>query len=190
MKLLSRVAWLAAGAGLGAGAVVGAALLAWGWPALVGPGPALPASEVARLEALGEAALASEDIPVAALLLYRGEVVGEGHNTVRADLDAGGHAEIQAISAALRRFGVKGFFELDRQELELVTTFEPCPMCQGAVALYGIGAVTYLGGKPLMHHLELERARLGYLWRRRWVEPTTLQERLFARHPNRQRAAP
>ena len=183
-----RALWLGLGFGLGLGAAGGAVLLAWGWPALLGPSTAIDPEQVARLEALGRRALASEDIPVAALLLYRGEVVGEGHNTVRAHHDAGGHAEIQALSAALRRFGVQAFFELDRQELELVSTFEPCPMCQGALTMYGIRKVTFLGAKPLGQHLELEEARLRYLWSRRWAEPADLQERLFELHPSRVRA--
>lgn len=180
----ARLLWLAAGVVLGLGLAAALVALSWGWPRLVGPGPALPEAQVARLEALGRQALETEDIPVAALLVYRGEVIGAGHNTVRAHHDAGGHAEIQAISEALRRYGEPEFFKLERGEMELITTFEPCPMCQGAIAMYGIGKVTYLGSKPLGRHLELEQVRLRYLWTRRWVRPEDLQQRLFELHPS------
>jgi tRNA(Arg) A34 adenosine deaminase TadA len=61
----------------------------------------LDAVLIERLVSLGKKALDSNDVPIAALLLSNGEVIGEGFNTVLRDGNAGGHAEINAISSAI-----------------------------------------------------------------------------------------
>lgn len=179
----ARLRWGLAGALLGLGLAGALYVGLLGRARWAGPAARLPAPTVEALEALGEAALASEDIPVAAVLLYEGEIVGRGHNTVRRDGHAGGHAEIVALSEALARYGPEGFAELDRGALVLVSTFEPCPMCQGALALYDVRKVTFLRAKTVGRQLELERRRLEHLWTREQAEPVLLQEQLFSRHP-------
>ncbi len=139
------------------------------------------------LEAQANQALDTLDIPVGALLLYRGQIVGRGHNTVRGLHNAGGHAEIEALSEALQHYGIDGFAELDHSELEILSTFEPCPMCQGALAMWDVPNVTFLRSKSVGRQLELERARFNYLWSRVQRQPVDLQERLFSRHPKYQR---
>lgn len=147
------------------------------------PDDRLPSSLVQALEAEATQALSTLDVPVGALLLYKGDVVGRGHNRVRSGLRAGGHAEIEALSDALARYGIDGFGALDRAELVLVSTFEPCPMCQGALAMWDVRRVTFLRSKSVGRQLQLERARFNYLWSRVQREPVDLQERLFSRHP-------
>lgn len=98
--------------------------------------------------------------------------------------DAGGHAEINAISDALASLGAEGFEALDRERLELVTTFEPCPMCQGALAMWDIRKVSFLRAKSVGRQLELEGKRVRYLWTRAQREPVDLQEALFRLHPS------
>lgn len=82
-----------------------------------------------RALALAEGALASDDVPIGAIVLDpAGEVVGEGFNTRERDADPLGHAELVALRAAastLRTWRLDG--------CTLVVTLEPCTMCAGAI---------------------------------------------------------
>jgi len=84
-------------------------------------------------EALTEAraALATDDVPVGALVLDRhGEVIGRGRNRREADHDPTAHAEVLAIREAAE---ARGNWRL--AGCTLVVTLEPCTMCAGAVGL-------------------------------------------------------
>jgi tRNA(adenine34) deaminase len=82
-----------------------------------------------RALALAEQALASDDVPVGAVVLdASGEVVGEGFNTRERDADPLGHAELVALRAAASSLGT---WRLDG--CTLVVTLEPCTMCAGAI---------------------------------------------------------
>ena len=155
MKSRSGAAALALGALAGLAVAGGAYLGLLSKARTSGPQDTLPPAVVAELERLGTDALRTEDIPVASVLLYDGEIIGRGHNTVRATGHAGGHAEINALSEALAKYGPDGFAKLDRNALELISTFEPCPMCQGALALYDVRRVTFLRAKTVGRQLEL-----------------------------------
>ncbi|HUU00954.1 MAG TPA: tRNA adenosine(34) deaminase TadA [Myxococcota bacterium] len=81
-------------------------------------------------EALGEAARAFEagEVPVGAVVVFDGRVVGRGRNRKESGLDPTAHAEIIAIRQAAA--------ELGRWRLSgctLYATLEPCPMCIGAM---------------------------------------------------------
>ena len=171
---------LAAVALIGAGMVLLAYYRPWS--------PLVPQHEphriVRRLETLGDSALGSRDVPVAALILYGDSVIGSGYNTVKAAGDAGGHAEINAISSALRRMGEKEFSALNRDSLVLVTTFEPCAMCRGAIVLYNIRRVDILKRKPTAALLREDIRILRYYWQREFSGPEALQDTLFGRHPD------
>lgn len=80
--------------------------------------------------ALELAALAefAGDVPVGAVVVRAGEVVGEGYNTREAQCDPAGHAEISALRNAARRLGR---WRLD--DCDLYITLEPCTMCAGAI---------------------------------------------------------
>lgn len=74
-------------------------------------------------------AAAHGDVPVGAILLDpSGNVVARGHNRREVDHDPTAHAEIVAIREAAR---LRGQWRLD--DLTLVVTLEPCPMCAGAI---------------------------------------------------------
>jgi len=84
-------------------------------------------------EALTEAraALATDDVPVGAVVLDRhGEVIGRGRNRREADHDPTAHAEVLAIREAAE---ARGNWRLEG--CTLVVTLEPCTMCAGAVGL-------------------------------------------------------
>ncbi|MFC0646881.1 nucleoside deaminase [Cellulomonas phragmiteti] len=96
------------------------------------PSPSATAADEAAMDlALAEAraALASDDVPVGAVVLGPdGAVVGRGRNTREADGDPTGHAEVVALRAAAAALGR---WRLDG--CTLVVTLEPCLMCAGAV---------------------------------------------------------
>jgi len=139
--------------------------------------------EQKRLALLGGEALQSNDVPVGALLLYNGEIIGEGFNTVMRDGNAAGHAEINAISAALQGTGLEEFMAFDRDSLKLISTFEPCEMCIGAILEYRIQNVEFLKGKPLSHWVRENLRRILYRLHLHEREPTCLQDSLFNLHP-------
>ena len=91
-------------------------------------------------EALGLAidASAHGDVPVGALVLRNGEVIGRGANRTVRDQDPTAHAEVLAIREASRALGS---WRLDG--CELVVTLEPCAMCAGAIVLARLDRVTF-----------------------------------------------
>ena len=93
---------------------------------------------VEMLVEAGRRSLPSRDVPTAAAVLYK-ELVIVGWNDAAASLNAAGHAEINALTNAIHHFGsAQRFKDLDRERLYFVTTYEPCPMCIGALAEHKI----------------------------------------------------
>ncbi len=90
-----------------------------------------------------ERALATDDVPVGAVALYRGAIVGRGHNRREADNDPTAHAEIIAIRAAAAALGL---WRLDG--VTLYCTLEPCSMCAGAMVLARLPRLVYAATDP------------------------------------------
>ncbi len=122
-------------------------------------------------------------MPIAALLTYHDSTIGRGFNTVLRDGNSGGHAEINAISDAIRHRGRINFDSLDREKLVLLTTFEPCAMCKGAIIQYRIKNVRFIEPKSLSHWLRDDLRGVGYELRKQRVGPELLQDSLFRSHP-------
>ena len=80
----------------------------------------------ALLEA--ERAYEEGEIPVGAVVLLQGKVIGRGHNQVERLKDPTAHAEIIAITAAAAHQSSKWLYDAD-----LYVTKEPCAMCAGAI---------------------------------------------------------
>jgi tRNA(adenine34) deaminase len=94
------------------------------------------------LELAREAARAGE-VPVGAVVVAGGAIVGEGHNAPRALADPTAHAEILALRRAAQALGT------DRLDgCELWVTLEPCAMCAGAIAHARIARVYYGAADP------------------------------------------
>ena len=85
-----------------------------------------------------ERALAKREVPIGAVVVAGGRVIGRGHNLVETLMDATAHAEMQAITAAMSTLGGKYL-----NECTLYVTVEPCVMCGGALAWSQIGRVVY-----------------------------------------------
>ncbi|HUX76411.1 MAG TPA: tRNA adenosine(34) deaminase TadA [Anaerolineae bacterium] len=91
-------------------------------------------------EALAEAeqALAHGDVPVGAVAVRDGIIVGRGHNRREADADPTAHAEMIALREAARALGgwrLAG--------VTLYCTLEPCPMCAGAMVAARLPQLVY-----------------------------------------------
>lgn len=112
--------------------------------------------------ALARTALTMGEVPVGAVVVQSGTIIGRGHNRTRIDHDPTAHAEIVAIREATRLLGNDRLDDCD-----LWVTLEPCTMCAGAIAHTRIrrlyyGAVDAKGGavesgvrffdSPTCHH--------------------------------------
>lgn len=96
---------------------------------------------------LARRALVAGDVPVGAIVVREGQVIGEGYERTRARLDPAAHAEIEALRAACRTLDT-----LDLSGATLYTTVEPCVLCAYAVrqsrihrVIFGVNAGA-LGG--------------------------------------------
>jgi tRNA(adenine34) deaminase len=90
--------------------------------------------------ALAQAKLAPahDDVPVGAVVVRDGTVIGSGHNERERRQDPTAHAEMLALQEAARALG--GWRLL---ETTLFVTLEPCAMCAGAVVLARVPRVVY-----------------------------------------------
>ena len=93
--------------------------------------------------ALAEAAIAVGEVPVGAVIVRDGKIIGRGHNRTRIDQDPTAHAEIVAIRQATQSLGN------DRlEDCDLWVTLEPCTMCAGAIAHARIKRLYYAAEDP------------------------------------------
>ena len=90
--------------------------------------------------ALAEARLAAAEgeIPIGAVVVCGGRVVGRGHNLTERLSDVTAHAEMQAITAAAQTLGGKYL-----TDCTLYVTVEPCLMCAGAIAWCQLRRIVY-----------------------------------------------
>lgn len=96
-------------------------------------------------EALIEAEKALEigEVPIGAVVIKDGAVIGRGHNLRETTNDPTAHAEVIALREAAQR---SGSWRLTG--CELYVTIEPCPMCAGAIILARIDRVVYGAADP------------------------------------------
>jgi tRNA(Arg) A34 adenosine deaminase TadA len=137
-----------------------------------------------ELDAIGQNALKSKDMPISAILIYNFEIIGRGHNTVVRDSEAGGHAILNAISDAIKNVGLETFSYLNHDSMKIVTTYEPCEMCKGALIEYKIKSLEFLKPKSLSYWLEKQYNELGYEFYKKKLEGSELQDSLFRLHPS------
>lgn len=114
--------------------------------------------------ALAEArtGLAEGGIPIGSVLVHDGRIIGRGHNRRVQNGSVVLHAEMDALENAGRQ--VASVY----RQCTLYTTLSPCPMCSGAIALYGIPRVVIGENRTFAG----EEAWL----RQRGVELTVLQD--------------
>ncbi len=83
-------------------------------------------------------ALVHDDVPVGAVVVVAGEVVGRGHNERELRQDPTAHAEVIALREAAERLGTWRILDS-----VLYVTLEPCAMCAGAIVLGRVPRVVY-----------------------------------------------
>jgi len=83
------------------------------------------------------------EVPVGALVVSNGQVVGQGFNAVIRDQDPSGHAEIMALRQAGSTLG-----NYRLVDCELYVTLEPCAMCAGAIVQARIKRVVFGAKDP------------------------------------------
>jgi tRNA(adenine34) deaminase len=96
----------------------------------------------AALELAHDAAAAGE-VPVGAVVVSEGEIVGRGYNHPISGHDPTAHAEIAAMREAAQRLG-----NYRLGGCELFVTLEPCVMCAGAIMHARIARVIYGAADP------------------------------------------
>ncbi len=105
----------------------------------------MEADEKFMAEALRQAreALDAGEIPIGAVVVWKGRVIAKGHNLTETLHDPTAHAEMIAITAATEAIGGKYL-----NDCTLYVTVEPCPMCAGALNWAQTGRVVYGAGDP------------------------------------------
>ena len=95
--------------------------------------------------ALAEArrALEHDDVPIGAVVVLDGDVIGAGHNERELRQDPTAHAEVIALRAAAAKVGSWRILGA-----ELFVTLEPCAMCAGAIVLARVARVVYGAPDP------------------------------------------
>ena len=96
-----------------------------------------------RAIALAEVAQQAGEVPVGALLVRDGEIIGEGWNRPIGTHDPSAHAEIVALrdaAARVQNYRLSG--------TTLYVTLEPCPMCAGAIIHARVARVVFGASDP------------------------------------------
>jgi len=106
-----------------------------------------PADEACHFmqQAMEQARLAAEqgEVPVGAVVVKNGHIIGQGYNQPIVRCDPSAHAEIVALRAAAEH---EGNYRLDG--CDLYVTLEPCVMCSGAILQARLGRVIYGSTEP------------------------------------------
>jgi len=100
-----------------------------------------------------EMGLSEGGIPIGSVLVYRGQIIGRGHNRRVQKGSVVLHGEMDAFENAGRQPAAV------YRECTLYTTLSPCPMCSGAILLYGIPRVIVGENQTFMGEEALLRAR-------------------------------
>lgn len=91
-----------------------------------------------RAVALAKISALEGEVPVGAVVVKDGEIVGEGRNRRELGKNALYHAETEAIDNACKKLGGWRLWQC-----EMFVTLEPCPMCAGAIINSRIQKVTF-----------------------------------------------
>ena len=100
----------------------------------------------------------ANEVPIGAVIVAGGEVIGAAHNEIKRTGDPTAHAEVLAITQAARKIG-----DWRLNDCTLYVTKEPCPMCAGASIMSRVGRVVWgchdpkmgcLGGATPLHEVK------------------------------------
>lgn len=92
---------------------------------------------------LSKMSLETCDVPIGAVIIYKGSIIGKGINTRESKNNVLGHAEINAILEASSTLN-----SWNLEECEMYVTLKPCSMCEEIIKQSRISKVYYLLDKP------------------------------------------
>lgn len=121
--------------------------------------------------------LAEGGIPIGAVIVHQGRIIGRGHNRRVQQGSAILHGEMDALERAGRQPASV------YRESVLYTTLSPCPMCSGAILLYGIPWVVIGENRTFMGEEELLRSRGVQVEVRQDSQCVALMEQFIAEKP-------
>lgn len=116
-------------------------------------------------------------IPIGAVLVHRGAVIGRGHNRRVQDGSAIRHAEMDAFERAGRQLASV------YRESTMYTTLSPCAMCSGAILLYGVARVVVGENRTFVGEEDLLRSRGVQVEVVQDPECIAMMTRFIAEHP-------
>ncbi|MGD0038666.1 MAG: tRNA adenosine(34) deaminase TadA [Bacteroidota bacterium] len=85
----------------------------------------------------------ADEVPVGAVIVHKGEIIGRGYNQIEQLQDPTAHAEMIAITAAANHLNSRRL-----ENCALYVTLEPCPMCAGAIVLARIPMLVFSSYDP------------------------------------------
>ncbi len=88
-------------------------------------------------------ALILDEVPIGAIITYRGKIIATGYNKRNTNKNSTSHAELIAISEACNKLG-----DWRLEECSIYITLEPCPMCAGAIVQARVSTVVYGAPSP------------------------------------------
>lgn len=118
-----------------------------------------------------EEAFRQGEIPVGAVIVNRGCIIGRGHNQTEALTDVTAHAEMVALTAASNHTGGKYL-----PDCTIYVTVEPCTMCAGALGWSQIGRIVYGAPDTKRGYFSHTRALNSAIHPRTQVEGGVLEE--------------
>ncbi len=117
-------------------------------------------------------------IPIGSVLVYRGRIIGRGHNRRVQRGSAILHGEMDALEQAGRQAAAV------YRESALYTTLSPCPMCSGAILLYGIPTVIIGENQTFVGDEDLLRSRGVTVQVLQDVDCIRMMSRFIREHPD------
>lgn len=93
--------------------------------------------------AQADEAASEDEVPIGAVIVCRGRIIGKGHNMTERLKDPTAHAEMIALTSATQAMGGKYL-----NDCTLYVTVEPCPMCAAALCWAQIGRIVYGAADP------------------------------------------
>lgn len=111
------------------------------------------------------------EIPVGAVVVSRGRVVGRGHNMTETLTDVTAHAEMMALTAAANTLGGKYL-----PDCTIYVTVEPCTMCAGALGWSQIGRIVYGASDEKRGYFSHTRAQNTAIHPKTLIETGVLEE--------------
>ena len=94
-------------------------------------------------DAQASEAASEDEVPIGAVIVCRGRIIGKGHNMTERLKDPTAHAEMIALTSATQAMGGKYL-----NDCTLYVTVEPCPMCAAALCWAQIGRIVYGAADP------------------------------------------